>query len=67
MILVFVGSIITALSGWAWYYKVQVFQDRILENQLQTSIIELEKSNKKLGRKHFEPQMLPRPQVRNRV
>ena len=49
-----------------WQLYIQSPQDRLLQIQLQLAEKDLE--HKILtGRKHFEPKVLPRPQVRNRI
>lgn len=46
-----------------WYYKIQKPQDELLNIQLE----EARKKTPISGRKHFEPKILPRPEVRNKV
>ncbi|WPU96682.1 hypothetical protein SNE25_14250 [Mucilaginibacter sabulilitoris] len=46
-----------------WYFQIQRPQDKLLKIQLA----EAKKKVTITGRKHFEPKILPRPKVRNRV
>jgi hypothetical protein len=67
--LLFLGIILFLIGTAGWYYKLQRPQDMLLKKQLaevDKKAVESEGREFK-ARKHFEPKILPRPEVRNKI
>lgn len=62
-LLLLLGCFLFVIGSILWYKKIQKPQDELLNIQLE----EARKKSPLFGRKHFEPKILPRPEVRNRV
>lgn len=61
------GWLLVSIGGVFWYLCIQQPQDELLKIQLVEARKKTDNSKEIKVRKHFEPQTLPRPQLRNRV
>ncbi|WPU96856.1 hypothetical protein SNE25_15140 [Mucilaginibacter sabulilitoris] len=61
------GIVLFILGSLGWYFNIQRIQDKLLKFQLSETEIKIVESKVIKTRKHFEPKMLPRPEVRNGV
>jgi hypothetical protein len=80
--LLFTGIFLFICGTLGWYYKIQKPQDDLLKMQItelkqkvddskalpvkESAVIEIPEASSIKTRKHFEPQVLPRPQVRGK-